>query len=247
MKRFYTLFVIAVIVFAIIFFVKRPDILNEVWLWIIGLAGSIVEVFRRIFSFLKKEEDGAGQQSAITPVLPLTNSSKPPELQELATDNFNGVSITVLRYSDDGTTTIGLLYLNGFFYCYTLEDTHREIKIAGQTRIPAGKYPIDFIRHETDLTLKYRRLFPEWFQFHLEIKNVPNYIGVYIHSGGDHTHTAGCLLVSDSLSVKNEAKFLTNSKNTFRRLYTYLQTEIEKGTPIRLVVRDEAWFAKLNA
>ena len=248
MKRFYTLLVIAIIAFAVIYFVKRPDILDEVWLWIIGLAGSIVEIFRRLFSFLKKEAVTTGtEEDADTSTFSLPNPVKQVELQELATDNFTGVTITVLRYSDDGTTTIGLLYLNGFFYCYTLEDTFREFKIAGQTRIPAGKYSIDFIRHETALTKKYRNLFPEWFHFHLEIKNVPNYTGVYIHSGGDHTHTAGCLLVSDSLSVKNEAKFLTNSKETFRRLYIYLRTELEKGTPVRLVMRDEAWFAKLNA
>ena len=247
MKRFYTLLVIAIIAFAVIFFTKRPDVFNEIWLWIIGLAGSIIEIFRRLFGFLRKEESSVDLQRTYTSNFSLTGSAKQTELQDLATDNFKGVTITVLRYSDDGTTTIGLLYLNGFFYCYTLEDTFREVKIAGQTRIPAGKYSIDFIRHETELTMKYRSLFPEWFHFHLEIKNVPNYTGVYIHSGGDHTHTAGCLLVSDSLSVKNETKFLTNSKKTFRRLYTYLRTELEKGTPVRLVMRDEAWFAKLNA
>jgi len=248
MNRFTILIIVALVTFAIIFFVQRPDILNEVWLWLIGLSGAIIEFFRRIFSSLNKK-DQTGAETQANPALTITSSNKvkQAELQELAIDQFKGVTITVLRYSDDGTTTIGLLYLNGFFYCYTLEDTYREIKIASQTRIPAGKYTIDFIRHDTDLTKKYRKLFPDWFLYHLEIQNVPGFTGVYIHSGGDHTHTAGCLLVSDSLTVKDENKFLTNSKNTFQKLYTYLRQEIEKGTNVRLIVRDEAWFAKLNA
>ena len=249
MGRFTTLLVVALIAFAVIFFVQRPDILNEVWLWLIGLSGAIVSLFNRFVGFLKgqeKKDEPNAQNGAAAPPVAL-NPNKQAELNELATDDFKGVTMTVLRYIDDGTTTIGLLYLNGYFYCYTLEDTHRDEKVAGQTRIPAGKYAIDFIRHDTSLTLKYRNLFPDWFHYHLEIKNVPNYTGVYIHSGGDHTHTAGCLLVSDSLSVGTSKKFLTNSKNTFRRLYSYLQEEIEKGTVVRLVLRDEAWFAKLNA
>jgi hypothetical protein len=109
------------------------------------------------------------------------------------------------------------------------------------------QHTVDFIRQDTPLTIKYREAFPDWFKYHLEIQKVPGFNGVYIHSGGDHTHTKGCLLVSDSLTIKNENKFLTNSKNTYQKLYTYLRQEIEKGTNVRLIVRDEAWFAKLNA
>jgi len=233
----------------VIFFMQRPDLFDEVWLWLIGLAGPIVGLFKKLFSFLREEnESKSSVNPQVQPQIEITaNSVRQAEIEEIIRDDFKGVTITVLRYSDDGTTTVGLLYLNGFFYCYTLEDTHRDIKMAGQTRIPAGKYNLDFVRHDTKLTLKYRAQFPDWFHYHLEIQNVPNFTGVYIHSGGDHTHTDGCLLVSDSLSIKNTTKFLTNSKNTYKRLYIYLEKEIEKGTPARLIVRDEAWFAKLNA
>jgi len=248
MNRFTTLLVIALVTFAVIFFIQRPDILDQIWLWLIGLSGAIIEFFRRIFLSLQKkdEKDNKPQQNPSLTIAS-NNPAKQAELQALATDQFNGITLTVFRYSDDGSTTIGLLYLNGFFYCYTLEDTHHEVKIAGETRIPAGKYSVDFIRQDTPLTIKYREAFPEWFSYHLEIQNVPGFAGVYIHSGGDHTHTEGCLLVSDSLTVKPDNKFLTNSKNTFQKLYIYLKQEIEKGTKVRLIVRDEAWFAKLNA
>lgn len=250
MKRAATLFFIAIITFAVVFFIMRPDVWNEIWLWLIGFAGVIIQAVRKlaspILSDKKKPEESAKTQDANL-LGNLANSQKSAELRELAKDQFQGITLTVLRYSDDGTTTVGLLYLNGFFYCYTLEDAHRDVKIAGGTRIPSGKYEIDFNRADTELTLKYRNASPDWFTYHIEIKNIPGFQGVYIHNGGTHQDTEGCLLVSDNLSVSDAAKSLTNSKNTFKRLYTYLKTEMEKGTKVRIIVRDEAWFAKLNA
>lgn len=250
MNRAVTLIVIAIITFAVVFFIMRPDVWSEIWLWLVGFAGVIIQAARKLLSpFLgekKDTEDSAKTQDANL-LANLANSQKKAELKELATDQFQGVTLTVLRYSDDGTTTVGLLYLNGFFYCYTLEDTHRDVKIAGETRIPAGKFDLDLNKANTDLTFKYRNTYPDWFTYHLEIKNVPGYQGVYIHNGGTYKDTAGCLLVSDSLSVSETAKSLTNSRNTFKRLYIYLKNEIEKGTKVRLIIRDEAWFAKLNA
>ncbi len=242
MKRLGILILVAVITFAIVFFIQRPEVLEQVWLWLIGLAGVIVEGFRRI---TRIGGGGKEEKTGITPEAPVHRTPN-PEINDLIEDRFDGVTMTVLRYSDDGTTTVGLLYVNGHYYCYTLEDTHQDEKVKGKTRIPAGKYNVDFLRHETGLTLDYRDRF-DWFDFHLEIQNVPNFTGIYIHSGGDHRHTKGCLLVSDSLNMSAESTFLTNSRNTFERLYTYLKGELNKGRKVRLVIRDEKWFAKLNA
>ncbi len=251
MNRLIILVVIALITFAIVYFMMRPEVLGNIWLWLIGFAGVIVQVVRKLYSSLTddgKEKDSENVSSqASNPLELIVNEHKRTELKELATDQFKGVTLTVLRYSDDGATTVGLLYLNGFFYCYTLEDAHRDVKIMGETRIPAGKYEIDFNRADTNLTLKYRNANPEWFKYHLEIKKIPGFQGVYIHNGGTHKDTDGCLLVSDSLSVSEANKSLTNSKNTFKRLYIYIKEELDKGTKVRLIMRDEAWFAKLNA
>jgi len=250
MNRAVTLVIVAIITFAVVFFIMRPDVWGEIWLWLIGFAGVIVQAGRSIVKqFLGKKKNEPKIQVGIGDKLAgkVVNIQQNAALKELVTDDFKGVTIIVLRYSDDGSTTIGLLYLNGFFYCYTLEDAHHDVKIAGETRIPAGKYDLDFNKADTSLTLKYRSANPDWFTYHLEIKNIPGFQGVFIHNGGTYQDTEGCLLVSDSLSVSDAAKSLTNSKNTFKRLYIYLKEEIEKGTRVRLIIRDEAWFAKLNA
>ena len=118
--------------------------------------------------------------------------------------------MVVLRYYDDGRTTLGLLFMDNRFYSYTLEDTYHESKIPKETRIPAGEYPIDFNKNLTGLTKKYRKT-RDWFDFHLEIKNVENFSGVYIHNGGSSDDTEGCVLIADGLLSNDKKKIRSNS------------------------------------
>jgi hypothetical protein len=95
------------------------------------------------------------------------------------------------RFTDQ--STIGDLYLNGKFFCFTLEDTTRApgIKIDGQTAIPFGTYQVSVTyspAFKTDLPL---------------IEAVPGFSGVRIHNGVDNTHTKGCILVGYSRQGKD--------------------------------------------
>ncbi len=48
MKRITFLIFIAIITFAVILWVKRPDIIGNFWLWVVGLAGPVIAFFKRI-------------------------------------------------------------------------------------------------------------------------------------------------------------------------------------------------------
>ena len=54
--------------------------------------------------------------------------------------------LEVQRFSSGDDSTLGLLFdVSGGdreFLCFTLEDEKRDIKVKGETRIPAGKYEI---------------------------------------------------------------------------------------------------------
>jgi hypothetical protein len=83
--------------------------------------------------------------------------------------------------TDESTT--GKLYMNGRFWCYTLEDKTRPHKDYGETCIPCGAYKIDlYFWH------KHRDWFPH-------LCNVPDYNGVLIHKGNTNKDTLGCILV----------------------------------------------------
>lgn len=80
--------------------------------------------------------------------------------------------------------TIGKLYIDGAYFCDTLEDTVRAgEKVYGKTAIPAGTYKV-----KMTWSPRFKRYLPE-------LLNVPNFSGVRIHSGNTATDTEGCLLL----------------------------------------------------
>lgn len=92
--------------------------------------------------------------------------------------------ITVKRTFKGPEYTIGKLYIDGAYFCDTLEDTVRTgTKITGKTAIPAGKYKV-----KKTWSTRFKKTLPE-------VLNVPNFTGVRIHSGNTAKDTEGCLLL----------------------------------------------------
>ena len=86
------------------------------------------------------------------------------------------------RIASDNESTLGLLTVNGKKLSFVIEDEQRDVKVKGETRIPAGKYQVTFRKQLTLLTNKYRAKYT-WFSYHLELVGVPNFSYVYIHIG----------------------------------------------------------------
>src|SRR5437016_12997118 len=96
--------------------------------------------------------------------------------------------LTVMRKWRTFDATIGELQVDGAFECFTLEDTVREgdifqVKVPGQTAIPAGTYQI-----KMTFSQRFQRVLPL-------IVDVPNFAGVRIHAGNTSADTEGCILV----------------------------------------------------
>lgn len=126
-------------------------------------------------------------------------------------------------YSDK--TTIGELYLNNEFFCYTLEDQHREYgaaKVYGQTCISDGTYDV-VLTHSP----KYKRTMPR-------LLNVPNFEGILIHWGNKAEDTHGCILVGASKS----ADWISGSKDTFNKLYSLLEAAKASGESISITIEN---------
>ena len=93
------------------------------------------------------------------------------------------IKLSLIRKIFTEESTIGELFVDGRFFCYTLEDTVRSEKIPGKTAIQAGTYKIviDFShRFQVDLP---RLLF------------VPRFDGIRIHAGNKAEDTDGCILI----------------------------------------------------
>jgi hypothetical protein len=117
--------------------------------------------------------------------------------------------------------TIGRLYIDGVYFCDTLEDTVRDLpeeeKIYSQTAIPAGTYKItlNIISPKYSLRKSY-----DWCGGRLpRLLNVPFFDGILIHAGNTAKDSAGCILVGEN---KEKGKVL-NSMATLKRLYKVLK------------------------
>ena len=53
------------------------------------------------------------------------------------------MKLELKRFSSQSDTTLGLLFVDGEFECFTLEDEYREEKVKGEPTIPAGTYKIE--------------------------------------------------------------------------------------------------------
>lgn len=135
-------------------------------------------------------------------------------------------------------STQGALYIDGTPFCYTLEDEFREVKVSGETRIPAGEYEIQKRTELTPLTKKYRAKH-SFFDYHLEIQNVPNFKYIYIHKGNIDDHTEGCILLGDSLNNNQITDgFLGHSTGAFTRFYQTVSEAISVGELIEILIED---------
>lgn len=257
MRNTWVLILVAILTLFALIFIFNPTLLKDVWLWLVGLVGPIIALLKKgsnsIESFLKRNGEVSNpktseQSPANKNQEDLLNgkiADLEQKLKNLTANKyeppFEGTTITVLRYMDDGESTLGLLFYNQSFHCYTLEDTFRPVKIYGETRIPAGNYKLDFLRVDNELTLKYRTT-RDWFEYHLHINDVPGFEGILIHTGSTHVDTKGCLLVASGIDASNATLNISNSRTAFELLYKKLKIEIDGGKNVRIKIFDENWF-----
>lgn len=116
------------------------------------------------------------------------------------------------RYDCDDGRTIGKLFVESRFFCWTLEDPIRmdpdpstpenEAKIPGRTAIPAGVYQLTFEDS------------PKFGPDTLTLLGVPGFTHIRIHAGNTPEDTEGCILVGDQRSENA----IHQSRQALRRL-----------------------------
>jgi hypothetical protein len=114
------------------------------------------------------------------------------------------------------TYTIGKLYIDGKYYCDTLEDVVRPEtapKVQHQTAIPFGHYEV-----VVTMSNRFKKLLPL-------LLNVPKFDGIRIHSGNTDSDTSGCILVGEN-KIKGK---LVNSLIHANKLTDMLYAEQLKG------------------
>ena len=150
--------------------------------------------------------------------------------------------VTLQRFSGGDDSTLGMIFVDCQFQCYTIEDEFRTVKVWGETRIPFGEYEIKF-RTEGGFNDKYSK--KDWgiADFHkgmLQITEVPGFDYILIHIGNDDDDTAGCLCVGNTANNnRHKAGFIGDSTSAYKDLYPILRDALLAGEQVFISVQDE--------
>lgn len=146
------------------------------------------------------------------------------------------------RYKCNGYT-IGHLFVDGKFFCDTLEDVDRGLddtmtveeikskKLKSVTAIPTGVYYVTINTKSAKFGDKpfYRQTCGGKLPRLLGVKG---FDGILIHCGNTAKDTEGCILVGEN-KVKGQ---LVNSSETFKRLYGVLKAANDRHDTITITI-----------
>jgi len=142
------------------------------------------------------------------------------------------MDIRLRRIARKSDYTIGRLYVNGAYFCDTLEDKDRGLaqdtplseikarKVWGRTAIPTGVYNVSWT-----YSGKFKRMMPL-------IEGVPGFSGIRIHAGNTRQDTEGCVLLGENKAVGK----VVNSRATINKFYPLVERACKKKEKIAITV-----------
>ena len=138
--------------------------------------------------------------------------------------------------------TIGRLFIDGVYFCDTLEDADRGLsadmpieviqrrKVYGETAIPTGAYDVLFTYSPKFAGKKWAKPYNGRLPL---VNKVPGYSGVRLHPGNTSRDTLGCILPGRN-KVVGEVR---NSQATFEKLMeNYLVPAFNRREKVRIVI-----------
>ncbi len=149
------------------------------------------------------------------------------------------MELKLYRTSSQADSTNGLLYINGKFACFTLEDEQRKVKVKHETAIPLGIYEIEF-RKSGGFHGKYSSRFKAIHQGMLELQNVPDFQYILIHCGNTDEHTSGCILLGDSQenNIVMKDGFIGKSTQAYTRVYPLIANALVNNEKVIIEIVD---------
>lgn len=153
------------------------------------------------------------------------------------------MEIVVYRKWKQTEYTVGRLSIDGVTMCNTMEDVDRGLddgmpdwkirnkKIPNVTAIPTGRYEVEM----NVVSPRFSK-----YPFYMEVcqgklprlKNVKGFDGILLHCGVDHSNSSGCIL----LGLNKQKGKLTDSKETFKKVYTLMKEAHDRGEIIYITI-----------
>jgi hypothetical protein len=130
------------------------------------------------------------------------------------------MEIILDRFQRTDQSTISHVSVDGAQLCYALEDVVRDVKIFGETAIPAGTYNV-IVTYSPHFGINLPLLV-----------DVPNYEGVRIHPGNTAADTEGCILPGTTYSTDA----VQNSRAAFALLFAKIQAALGAADTVSITL-----------
>lgn len=156
---------------------------------------------------------------------------------------MNTMEITLIRKYKLNDYTIGKLYIDGEYFCDTIEDKDRNLyqgmdlewikkeKVYGETAIPYGRYKVTLKVQSPKYST--RKQYEKCKGYIPRLVNVPGFEGILIHIGNYAKDSYGCILLGEN-KVKGA---VVNSTTWFWKFYEILKNADEEGKDIYITVQ----------
>ena len=145
------------------------------------------------------------------------------------------MKLQVVRHQFGKDATNGMLFIDGIFECYTLEDQYQAVKVMHETCIPEGTYDIKF-RKTGGFHAKYTERYKNAHYGMLHVQNVPNFTYILIHTGNSDEHTSGCLIVGETQQDLDISKdgFIGSSTVAYKKMYAKVAGQLLQGKKVSI-------------
>jgi len=141
------------------------------------------------------------------------------------------VRLELKRREFTDKSTVGSLYVDGVFECFTLEDVIRApgVKVQGQTAIPYGEYRVTWERSPRFSKIAGRDFFTP------RLHDVPGFEGVLMHSGNTAEDTEGCIILGRTY-LASHPDFVGESRAACAAFYAKVEAAWNRGEPITISI-----------
>lgn len=148
------------------------------------------------------------------------------------------MKLTIERFGFGKDSTLGRLLMDGNPVAFTIEDERRTVKVAGETCIPVGTYPIK-LRTEGGLHAKYAERFKGIHEGMLWLEPVPGFTYVYLHVGNTDDDSEGCPLLVGTPTILGDGEFQgSGSEVAYKLVYGKVLKALKAGEAVTVLVTE---------
>ncbi|KQS33982.1 DUF5675 family protein [Dyadobacter sp. Leaf189] len=149
------------------------------------------------------------------------------------------MEIVIIRKWKGVNSTLSMLFIDGKFLGYLVEDTDRglsqsmplseilSVKVKTRTAIPVGRYKVA-VTHST----RFKKLLPL-------LLHVPGFSGIRIHTGNTHMNTEGCLLPGKQYLFSAGDYRVTQSRDLFNSFFPQIQAALRAKSEVWCTIKTE--------